>query len=75
MIGAAGSHELIVSPTLGHAPFIHQQNQVCTADGGEAMGDHERGSPGQQRSHRCLNELLALGVQVAGGLVEDEDLG
>src|SRR5258706_14934268 len=39
------------------------------------MRNHERGSPGEQRRHRRLNELLAFGVQVAGGFVEDQDLG
>jgi len=39
------------------------------------MGDHERGAAGQQLGHRSLNELLAFGVQVARGFVENEDLG
>jgi hypothetical protein len=38
------------------------------------VGDHEGGSTGEQRGHRRLNELLAFRIQVAGGLVKDEDL-
>src|SRR5262249_22553114 len=64
-----------MSSTLNDAPFFHQQNQVRAAYGREAMSDDEGGSPGEQRGHRRLNELLALGVEVAGGFVENEDLG
>src|SRR5262245_41176271 len=39
------------------------------------MRDDEGGSPGKQRCHGRLNELLTLRVQVAGRLVEDQDLG
>ena len=39
------------------------------------MGDHEGGPAGEQRRHRGLDELLAFRVQVAGGFVEDQDLG
>ena len=39
------------------------------------MGDHEGGSPGQERGHRRLNELLALRIQIAGRFVENQDLG
>ena len=60
---------------LDDAPVFHQQDQVGPADGGQAVGDHEGRPPRQQRRHRRLDELLALRVQVAGGLVEDEDLG
>jgi len=38
------------------------------------MRDHERGPAGEERGHRGLDELLAFGVEVAGGFVEDEDL-
>src|SRR5260370_14099735 len=38
------------------------------------MGDHKGRTLSEQRRHRCLNELLAFGVQVARGLVEDQDL-
>jgi hypothetical protein len=38
------------------------------------VGDDERRSAGEQRGHRRLNQLLAFRVQIAGGLVEDEDL-
>src|SRR3954469_22185703 len=39
------------------------------------MSDDESGATGEQCRHRALDELFALGVKVAGGLVKDEDLG
>ena len=75
MINAAGAHEFLVGPALNDAPIFHQEDQVGPADGREPMSDHEGRPPCEQGGHRRLNELLALGVQVAGGLVEDEDLG
>jgi hypothetical protein len=75
VIISAGVHELLVVPALNHAPVLHQEDQVGAADGGEAMSDHEGGSSGEQSGHRGLDELLAFGVEVAGGLVEDQDLG
>src|ERR1700735_2888690 len=38
------------------------------------MGDDEGGSPGKQRGHRGLYELLAFSVEIAGGLIQDKDL-
>ena len=37
------------------------------------MGDDERGAVLEQLGQGRLNELLALGVEIAGGLVEDQD--
>ena len=74
VVGAAGGHELVVRAALDDAAVFHQQDQVGAADGGEAVGDDERGAAGQERGHRGLDELLAFGVEVAGGFVEDEDL-
>ena len=61
-------------PALDDAAVLHQQDQVRAADGGQPVRDHERRSPGEQRRHRRLDQLLALGVEVARRLVEDQDL-
>jgi hypothetical protein len=39
------------------------------------VGDDEVGAPGRQGLEAALDQALALGVDVGGGLVEDEDLG
>jgi hypothetical protein len=44
------------------------------AHGRETVCDHEGGAAGEQPVDRLLDEPLALRVERAGGLVEDEDL-
>jgi hypothetical protein len=38
------------------------------------MRDHKRGPARQQRGHRFLNQLLALRVQIARCLIQNQDL-
>src|SRR5438132_1642550 len=38
------------------------------------MRDDKGGSPGEQRGHGSLDELLAFRVQITGRFIEDEDL-
>ena len=38
------------------------------------MRDDERGAAGEQRRHRRLNQLLAFDVEIAGRLVQDQNL-
>src|SRR5262245_30163910 len=65
VIGSAGCHQLIVGAALDDQAVLHKQDQIGPADRGKTVGDHERRATGQQVGHRGLNELLALGVQVA----------
>ena len=53
--------------------FKHDDH-IRVGDGAEPMGDDERGAVAQQFVQSRLNQLLALGVKVAGGLVEYQDL-
>src|SRR5207245_1639355 len=46
---------------------------VGVADGGQPVGDDQRGTAGQGLGQGVLDRRLALGVQVRGGLVEDDD--
>ena len=38
-------------------------------DGGQPMRDHQRGATAHQRRERLLDQVFALGIQGAGGLV------
>ena len=69
------AHQLLVRASLHDATVSHEQDEVRAPDRRHAMGDHERGSAGEKVRHRGLDELLALGVEIARGLVENEDLG
>src|SRR5690242_14836353 len=39
------------------------------------MGNYKRGPASQELRHRGLDQLLAFGVEVAGGFVQNKDLG
>ena len=38
------------------------------------MRNHERGPPGKQRCHRGLDQLLALGIEIARRFIQDQNL-
>ena len=54
---------------------VDHQDLVGVADGGEPVGDHQRGPARQGVVQRLLHGGLGLGVQVRGGLVEHHDVG
>src|SRR5689334_21158424 len=58
---------------LGHPATIEDENTVGLAQRCEAMGDRNCGATAGESAKRVLNRLLALNVDVAGGLVEDQD--
>src|SRR5699024_6802402 len=60
---------------LHDATLLHDDDDVGVADGGEAVRDDEGGAARAQFIHRLLDEHLSAGVDRAGGLVQDEDLG
>ena len=73
LIRFARRQQLLVL-ALAHDPSaIHHHNRVGAEDRAEAMGDDERRSLVQQAVDRLLDQVLALGVHLAGGFVEDED--
>ena len=58
---------------LGDAAVLEHDDPAGLADGGEAMGDHDRGAPGEQPAQGLLDAALGVQVDVGGGLVEHED--
>src|SRR5437588_1883908 len=74
VVNTTRPYQILVRAALDDGTILHQQNQIGAPDGGEAVRDDERGAVGKQIGHRGLNQLLALGVEVAGRLVQDEDL-
>ncbi len=55
------------------ATTIENQDDISRQDGGQAMGDYERGAAGEQRPQRRLDELLRECVEVRCGFVQDDD--
>ena len=60
---------------LDHASPVEDEDRVGGEDGGEAVGDHDRGAAREQRAQRRLDQLLREAVEVRGRLVEDQDPG
>jgi hypothetical protein len=46
---AAGGEQLFVGTAFDDMAVVEHYNLVGVADGAQAMGDHEAGSPGQHR--------------------------
>src|SRR4051812_38786311 len=58
---------------LGNLPLLEDDDFAGAADGGEAVGDDDRGAAVEEALEAALDRLLGADVDVGGGLVEDED--
>ena len=67
--------QLLVAPLLCHLPLLYHKYHIHILDGGEAVGDGDGGPPLLSSVQRVLDNLLALGVQGGGGLVQQQDGG
>jgi hypothetical protein len=55
------------------ATLVHHDDAVGVAHRRQPMGDDQRGAPGAQPGQRLLHQRLVLGIQRAGGFVEQQD--
>ncbi len=53
--------------------LIHHRDTVGVLYRGQAMGDHQGGAALHQARQGLLDQVLALGVEGAGGLVQQQD--
>ena len=67
------AHQRVVSSRGDDAAALHHGDAICMANGGEAMRDDEHGAPLHQPLECQLHHALALRVERAGGLVEQQD--
>ena len=59
---------------LLHQPaLVHHQDLVRRQNGAQTVGDHQTGAALHHALQRLLDQRFALGVEVAGGLVQDQD--
>ena len=63
----------LVRALLLHAVFGEHPDGGGVFDGGQPVGDGKRGAPHGERFQRSLHQPLALVVQRAGGLVQNQD--
>ena len=60
---------------VDHAPLIHHGDAIAGEHRAQAVGDHQHGAPGAELGDRLVDLLLALGVDLAGRLVHEQDRG
>ncbi|CAA6670596.1 unnamed protein product [Spirodela intermedia] len=75
-VGASGiPDELFVGAGLHHLTLLDDRDHICIADGRETVRDDDGGPAHGRQVQGLLDNALRLGVQRAGRLVKEEDLG
>ena len=74
-IPALTGQQLLVTAHLLDVAVLHIQDHVRVPDGGQPVGDDKAGAPLHQLRHGLLDQDLRVDVHIAGGLVQDQDLG
>ena len=62
-----------VRAALDHGAFLDDDDAVRLAHGRQPVRDDKARAPAHQHVERLLDDALALGVERAGGLVENQD--
>ena len=65
--------QLLMRPHRHQLALVHHGNPVGILHRGQPVGDHQRGAPFHQLRQRLLDQVFALGVQRAGGFVQQQD--
>ncbi len=73
LVAAIGGEQLGMGAPLDDAAVLEHEQQVSGADRGQPVRDHDRRTPIQRLGERLLHRRLGGGVQVGGGLVQDDD--
>jgi hypothetical protein len=60
---------------LDDGPGTEDEDLVAAADGGEAVGDDDGGAVFHELIQGILDEAFALGIEAAGGFIQDQDGG
>ena len=54
--------------------LVHDHDEICVPDGGQAVGDDQAGAAFHESVHGFLNGLLGAGIDVGCGFVQDQDV-
>src|SRR5881409_4032790 len=65
--------QVAVRPALHDPPLRQDDDEIGVLDRREPVGNHEHGAMRHQPVDGLLHEALGLGVECAGGLVQDQD--
>ena len=74
-VEASCGPQLVVATPFDDASVVEDDDLVGVHDRGEPVGDHDRRAAGEGLGQGLLDERLGFGVEVAGGLGEDDDVG
>src|SRR5271155_5446140 len=72
-VAAAGAEQLVMGPVLDEPAALHGDDAVAAAHRRQAMGDDDDGAVLGDVRHVLLDDPLALVVERARRLVEDQD--
>lgn len=67
-------HQLPMRATLRHNAAINHIDDICLLNGAQAMRNRDGSTAPRGGIQRRLDDFFRLGVQRAGGFVEEEDL-
>src|SRR5690606_1872115 len=70
---AARGQQFLVGPAFDDAALLHDEDQVGGPDGAEPVRDDDRGPAVEGLGQGLLHGGLGGGVEVGGGLVQDDD--
>jgi len=74
-IKPAFGQQLIMGTDLADLAFIEDNDLIGLADSGEAMGDNDGATAGDQLIDGLLDELFGFGIDGRGGLIQYQDGG
>ena len=75
VVQAAASEQLLVGAAVDDPPCVHDQDTVCQCQGTEPVRDEDRSSIADELDQRAMDEPFAFQVDLAGGLVQNENFG
>ncbi len=71
----AAAQQFVMRADVGDQPLVHHDDPVGQGQRGQAVGDdNRRPIPGEDFQHP-VDQLLALQIDLAGGLIQDQDRG
>ena len=75
LIRLAVSQQFVVRAVVDKPAALQQHDVISVHDRAEAMRDYKGGAAFHERGETRLNEPFALGVEIAGRFVKDQDAG
>ena len=73
-VDVTAGEEFVVGADIENASGVHDEDAVGQPQRGQAVRDHDRGSPGDELLQHFVNLMLTLDIDLAGRFVKDEDI-